>query len=276
MPPKGSKKTPVDVPDASDPLLPSGDPASGTSNGKDTEQPASGSGLSVAEKAAMSSLKQQDDDFIDDDSDDELELDITCDLLARIRYTAILLVPFFLQPELGSVILTVRTLLKKVWSSALSPGAADGAKIQILQPAFVARTKYCRLQLSLLREDDIVIVRQKVVDYQRLTRLLLIPVILYHILTSRFHVAAASLRTSPLVTPLLQDPAIAFVSTGCNREEWICTQIGCGKAKGKSFMTAADHVAAANHLIQLEKIGTATRVTMDKAVLAPLRKDYGM
>ncbi|CAI7866992.1 unnamed protein product [Closterium sp. NIES-53] len=157
MPPKGSKKTLIGVPDASDPLLPPVDPAMGKTDEKVTDQLVGSSCLSVASNVASS--KQQDDDFIDDESDDKLDLDIMCNLLTRIRYTAILLVPFFLQLESGSIISSMPMLLKRVWSSDLSLGATDSAKIQTLQPAFVARTKYCCLQLSLLREEDIEIVR---------------------------------------------------------------------------------------------------------------------
>ncbi|CAI5514381.1 unnamed protein product [Closterium sp. Naga37s-1] len=252
-------------------------------------------------------------DFIDDDSDDELDLDITCDLLTRIRYTAILLVTFFLQPELGSVILTVRTLLKKVWSSALSPGAADGAKIQTLQPAFVARTKYCRLQLSLLREDDIDTVRQKVVDYQRSGNSKKIPLtwlftedadflkeklanphaieVVFKYITANISpdilkeclaVYKLKVKQRSLSAHLAASHTAALGSCHCfflHRLQPRGMDLHSDRlreGKGEVFMTAADHVAAANHLIQLEKIGTATRVTMDKAVLAPLKKDYGM
>ncbi|CAI5973651.1 unnamed protein product [Closterium sp. NIES-65] len=175
MPPKANKKTladaPTDVPEGSD-TLPSVDPASGKQNGKQVVSspvknlsPAGSSGLSVADKA--SSPKQQDDDFLDEESDDELDLDFSGDLLTRICYTGILPVPIFLQGEMGAVITSVRTLLKKVWAPTLSPGAAVGAKVQTLQPAFVAKTKYCRLQMSLLQEEDIEKVRQKTVEYQR-------------------------------------------------------------------------------------------------------------
>ncbi|CAI7839117.1 unnamed protein product [Closterium sp. NIES-53] len=172
MPPKGSKKTLIDAPIATDPSPPPVDPAMGKSDrnnvlspGKIQDHPAGSSGLFVAKKAASSKL--QDESCMDDESDDELEIDFLCDLLTRIRYTAILMVPFFLEPDLGAVISSVRMLLKRVWSFALSPGAADGAKIQTLRPAFVAKTKYCCLQLSLLHEEDIEMVHQKVVDYQR-------------------------------------------------------------------------------------------------------------
>ncbi|CAI5974163.1 unnamed protein product [Closterium sp. NIES-64] len=84
----------------------------------------------------------------------------------------------------------------------------------------------------------------------------------------------ASLRTSALVTPILKDPSIALVSTGSNREEWICTQVCCGKAKGKTFLAAADHIISSTHLLNQEKMGTATKASMDKAALAGLKKDY--
>ncbi|CAI5481364.1 unnamed protein product [Closterium sp. Yama58-4] len=41
---------------------------------------------------------------------------------------------------------------------------------------------------------------------------------------------------------LLADPAIAFVSTGGVREEWLCAQEECGKTHGSSFKKAVEHV----------------------------------
>ncbi|CAI6011614.1 unnamed protein product [Closterium sp. NIES-65] len=87
---------------------------------------------------------------------------------------------------------------------------------------------------------------------------------------------AASLSTSALITPILKDPAIALVSTGSNREEWICTQVCCGKTKEKTFMAAAEHIVSASHLLNLEKLGTATKASLDKLNLAHLKKDYGL
>ncbi|CAI7853742.1 unnamed protein product [Closterium sp. NIES-54] len=70
-------------------------------------------------------------------------------------------------------------------------------------------------------------------------------------------------------------PAIVLISTGGNREEWICTLVGCGKAKGRSFISAADHITSANHLIHLEQLGSAKRASLDKASLNNT-KDYGI
>ncbi|CAI5508575.1 unnamed protein product, partial [Closterium sp. Naga37s-1] len=69
---------------------------------------------------------------------------------------------------------------------------------------------------------------------------------------------------------------IAFVSTGSSREDWICTQTGCVKAKGKSFMSAADHITVAAHLQQLEKPGSATKASLDRMNLTVIRKEYGL
>ncbi|CAI5532695.1 unnamed protein product, partial [Closterium sp. Naga37s-1] len=128
----------------------------------------SSSGLSLEEKlAALTSAHADADDFTDDDSDDELEFDVTKDLVAKQRFTAILLLPFILQQEMAAVILTVRMLLKRVWSSLLSDGANTHVGFQYLFPAYVAKTKYSRLQLSFLKEEDAVNVRQASLDCQR-------------------------------------------------------------------------------------------------------------
>ncbi|CAI5956241.1 unnamed protein product [Closterium sp. NIES-65] len=42
-------------------------------------------------------------------------------------------------------------------------------------------------------------------------------------------------------------------------EEWLCTLDNYGKAHGKSFMAAEDHVTSASHLLGLEKLAAATR-----------------
>ncbi|CAI7862989.1 unnamed protein product, partial [Closterium sp. NIES-54] len=54
--------------------------------------------------------------------------------------------------------------------------------------------------------------------------------------------AAASVKATALLLSILWDPPLALISTGSNREEWLCTQAACKKAYGKCFMTAADHV----------------------------------
>ncbi|CAI5499550.1 unnamed protein product [Closterium sp. Naga37s-1] len=84
--------------------------------------------------------------------------------------------------------------------------------------------------------------------------------------------SAALLKASSLFLPILRDPAIALVSTGSSREDWICTQMGCGKAKGKSLMAAADHISAAAHLLELAKAGSATKESLDKLNLDVIRK----
>ncbi|CAI5965518.1 unnamed protein product [Closterium sp. NIES-65] len=59
-------------------------------------------------------------------------------------------------------------------------------------------------------------------------------------------------------------------------EEWLCTQASCGKAHGKSFMTAADHITFASHLLGLEKLGAATRLSLEKLNLNTIRKEQGL
>ncbi|CAI5488878.1 unnamed protein product [Closterium sp. Naga37s-1] len=349
MPPKGKSKvlleaSSLELPSMSSgaatsspvPALASSDPAGKgkgkveeTGNVTYAEATASGSGLSLEEKLRSLRTAAPDSGFLEDDSDEELEVDIKTEAFNHVRYTAILLLPMALSLEVASVITTVRTLMKRVWSSMLSDGAADSAKFQELLPAYVAKTRYSRLQVSLLREDDIMSIRSKEVEYTRpngtvfrlywqhtdnpafvrekATNAQAIEVLIRDVTATKtpemlrelmvvyqlrnrkrsafkdglcFHrvlhpVTAASLPASPLITPILLDPAIVLISTGGNREEWICTQVGCGKAKGKSFMSAADHITTANHLIHLEQLGSATRASLEKASLNVTRKDYG-
>ncbi|CAI7789928.1 unnamed protein product [Closterium sp. NIES-54] len=144
MPPKGSKATklPVDNDlengDSTDLPAPDNSPMENHENGDNGKQAApeaGSSGLSVAEKASLLTS-----DLLDDDPD-ELELDVKQEVLSRLRFTAILL--------------------------DISPESSATASVQTLLPAFVAKTKFCRLQISLLHEADINIVLQKEVDYRK-------------------------------------------------------------------------------------------------------------
>ncbi|CAI6010189.1 unnamed protein product [Closterium sp. NIES-65] len=337
---------------------------------------AGGSGLSVEEKfqdnqAPVAVL----DEFLEDDEDEELEIDIAKEDAFRLRYTTILLIPMVLSQEIKAIIAAVRLLMTKVWSSSLTENAGVTANIQEMIPGFVAKTRFCRLQISFLDERDAHHIKFHVFEYQKenapaikciwqhtenasylkekATRPLAIEVVfrrvpanivpdvlkdllvrfklkkrqqsafkegfgfhrvahpltgadtdvikglvvqhpgdryrwrhmvdspmgsgeklmtyLSHLsLTISVALAAASLRTFALVTPILKDPSIALVSTGSNREEWICTQVCCGKAKGKTFLAAADHIISSTHLLNQEKMGTATKASMDKAALAAL------
>ncbi|CAI5491770.1 unnamed protein product [Closterium sp. Naga37s-1] len=88
--------------------------------------------------------------------------------------------------------------------------------------------------------------------------------------------AAASMKLSSAVKTLLADPAIAFISTGGVREEWLCAQEDCGKAHGASFEKAVEHVQSVRHGNGLLKAGAATRLSKGKQNLAQVRKDYGV
>ncbi|CAI5495171.1 unnamed protein product [Closterium sp. Naga37s-1] len=419
MPPKGSRKAVVD-PLAADANTPT-DPALSTAEGKKevfeitaaqvVDNAAGSSGLSVEEKSDSTEHLVDAVEELVDDYDDELDVDFKADELCGLRYIAILLVPFILHQELASVVSTVRLLMRRVWSSVLSADVANTSKFQILHPAYVAKTRYCRLHISFLLEGDALNVRQQDVDYQRvngkLVRLnwlhaddpsfvrerasnplatevvfrnvsasvapealqrllahyklkisqkpiykeglcfhrvlhpitgadtdvikgLVVPhpngklrwrhaindpsdpekLILIHYpslscklcggqhddkhhdayVTERQHnigkwnlslgrahrINAASLRVNPLTLPILLDPAVALISTGNLREEWLCTQTGCRKAHGTSLMDAAARIKLASHLQHLETLGTATKSTLEKASLGAIRKDYGI
>ncbi|CAI5465299.1 unnamed protein product [Closterium sp. Yama58-4] len=82
----------------------------------EAEVTAGSSGLSIEEKLKAMATVVPDESFIEDDSDEELEFDATKDSVSRLRFTAILLLPVILSQEIKSVILTVRTLMKRVCS----------------------------------------------------------------------------------------------------------------------------------------------------------------
>ncbi|CAI5940392.1 unnamed protein product [Closterium sp. NIES-65] len=310
---------------------------------------AGSSGLTVEEKSQLhQSVVVDEEEFLEDDSDEELDIDIAKEDAFRLRFTVILLIPMVLSQEIKAIISAVRLLMSKVWCSSLTANAGITTNIQEMTSGYVAKTRFCRLQISFLDERDAHHIKSHVFEYQKahgpaikciwqhtedssylkekaahplaievLFRRVpanIVPEVLKDLLvrfklkmrkqsafkegfafhrvahpltgadtdvikglalTSPFALAASSLSTSALITPILKDPAIALISTGSNREEWICRQLYCGKAKGKSFMAAADHIVSATHLLNLEKLGTATKVSLDKAVLASLKKDYG-
>ncbi|CAI5495304.1 unnamed protein product [Closterium sp. Naga37s-1] len=270
---------------------------------------AGGSGLTVEEKSQDNQAPTTvNDEFVEDDEDEELEIDIAKEDAFRLRYTAILLIPMVLSQEIKAIIAAVRLLMMKVWSSSLTENAGVTANIQEMTPGFVAKTRFRRLQISFLDERDAHHIKFHVFEYQKANapaikciwqhtedatylkekaaRPLAIEVIFRRVpanivpdvlkdLVVRFELKMpSSLRTSALVTPILKDPSIALISTGSNREEWIYTQVCCGKAKGKTFLAAADHIISATHLLNQEKLGTATKASMDKTNLADLKKDY--
>ncbi|CAI7909362.1 unnamed protein product, partial [Closterium sp. NIES-53] len=278
-----SPSSPASAPASSDPAGKGKGSVEDSGNVTHAEDTASGSGLSLEEKLHSLHTAAPDSGFLEDDSDEELEVDVRTEAFNHVRCTAILLLPVALALEVASVITTVRTLMRRVWSSTLSDGAADSAKFQELLPAYVAKTRYSRLQVSLLREEDIRSIRSREVDYTRLNGTVFrlywqhtdnLAFVRERATNAQWYHAAASLPASPLITPILLDPAIMLISTGGNREEWICTQVGCEKAKGRSFISAADHITSANHLIHLEQLGSATRASLEKAILTITKKDY--
>ncbi|CAI5515118.1 unnamed protein product [Closterium sp. Naga37s-1] len=261
MPPKSSRaKAVVDAPAGG------GDPASKStpSKGKEVidnlpseaEVTAGSSGLTIEEKLQALATVASDDSFIGDDSDEGLEIDTSKSAHPHLRFTAVLLFPVIPSREVASMIPTVRMLMKRVWSNLLTDDFLASVKFKELSPAFVAKTRYSRLQVSFLHEFDAVKIKQRAS------------------LTRRLPLAAASLRASPLITPLLLDEAFVLISTGSNREEWLCTLESCGKTHGKSFMAAADHITSASHLLGLEKLGAATRSSLEKLGLHVIRKEY--
>ncbi|CAI5509807.1 unnamed protein product [Closterium sp. Naga37s-1] len=315
MPPKNQRsKTVVDTPvvTANDDVSVVNDdvPANGGINEEATvvnEPVAGSSGLSVEEKATMDQSSPQSsdavEDYEDEDTDDEMEVDTDKEDVSRLRSTAILLLPFILSQEVACVIDAVKMLMKRGWYAELSVNALSTAKFQVLQPSYIAKVRYCRLQISFLLDMDVETVMRKEVVYQRLNGNLvklhwqhtenvlfarekaLHPQAIEVIFKGVSAVIDPDLLVEQMSTYLLKStkrPAFArssnfhpLISTGSNREEWVCTQDGCGKAKGKSFMAASDHVASAAHMLHLEKFGTATRVSLEKANLTIVRKEYG-
>ncbi|CAI5955222.1 unnamed protein product [Closterium sp. NIES-64] len=353
MPPKSSRAKAVNAPagdsDSASKSTPSKGKEVNDNLPSETEVTAGSSGLTIEEKLQVLASVASDDTFIEDDSDEELDIDTTNNAHPHLRFTTILLFRVIPSREVASVILAVRMLMKRVWTNLLTVDVLASVKFQELPPAWIAKSRYSRLQVSFLHESDAVKIKQTTVEYKRQNGSTLhcfwlhqedaaylrkkasgpqllevyfkdvpadIPpelvkeVMVDHPLRMRkqsafaeghcFHRVLhpvtgadtdrikglviqhagdkhrwpASLRTSPLITPLLLDAAFVLISTGSNREEWLCTLESCGKTHGKSFMAAADHITSVGHLLGLEKLGAATRSSLEKLGLHVIRKEY--
>ncbi|CAI7879593.1 unnamed protein product [Closterium sp. NIES-54] len=97
-------------------------------NGVNVSKPG-GSGLSVADKAAM-----DEDGYLDEDSDDEMLINLDKEAASWLRSVVILLIPMMLEKEVSCV-------------------------------------RYCRLQVSFVKESDALLVQKKEVVYQPLTNM---------------------------------------------------------------------------------------------------------
>ncbi|CAI7776726.1 unnamed protein product [Closterium sp. NIES-53] len=93
-------------------------------NGVNVSKPG-GSGLSVADKAAM-----DEDGYLDEDSDDEMLINLDKEAASWLRSVVILLIPMMLEKEVSCVIETVKALIKHGWYTDLP----DGKKEVVYQP----------------------------------------------------------------------------------------------------------------------------------------------
>ncbi|CAI5965640.1 unnamed protein product [Closterium sp. NIES-64] len=241
-----------------------------------------GSGLS-ADKAAMTAYGDS-----DEDSDDEMLIDLDKEAESRLRSVVILLIPMMLEKEISSVsfikesdalwvqkkdvvyqpLTNMGQLVTLHWLHAEDLSYAREKAMNPLAIEVMIRGVSAAVELDLLH-DRLATYKLKSTQKPAFLRCTCLHRVLHP-------VTAASLKASSLVLPILRDPAIALVSTGGSREDWICTQAGCGKAKGKSFMSAADHITVAAHLQQLEKPGSATKASLDRLNLTAIRKDYNL
>ncbi|CAI5527299.1 unnamed protein product [Closterium sp. Naga37s-1] len=308
MPPKGSRKVATDVspPEVNAPLVDKPlDPDGTVGEGKASDDvtpsvsvvtEAGSSGLSVEDKAVREDVEEE----LLDVSDDELDIDFSTDELCNLRHTAILLIPFILVQELASVVSTVKVLMKRVWCSALSADVVNTVKFQILQPAYIAKIRFCRLQVSFLLEGDATGVRQFEVDYQRVNgRLVRLywqhtdnPAFVRERSSNPLAVEVIFRNVSASVTPEALQRLLAHYKLKISQQPiykaglhfhrvlhpitGADTEMDCKKAHGTSFMEAFDHTRLASHLSHLEKLGTATKLTLEKANLSVVRKEFGI
>ncbi|CAI5476543.1 unnamed protein product [Closterium sp. Yama58-4] len=86
--------------------------------------------------------------------------------------------------------------------------------------------------------------------------------------------AAASVQITDLTRLVPKDPAVVLISTGANRDEWICVQECCEKANGVTFAQAAEHVVSQRHNDGVSA-GFASRVSKAGVALQAARKEFG-
>ncbi|CAI6011425.1 unnamed protein product [Closterium sp. NIES-65] len=299
MPPKTSRAKAVVNAPAGD-----GDSASKStpSKGKEVidnlsseaEVTAGSSGLTIEEKLQVLASVASDDTFIEDDSDEELDIDTTNNAHPHLRFTAILLFPVIPSREVASVILAVRMLMKRVWTNLLTDDVLASVKFQELSPTWVAKSRYSRLQVSFLHESDAVKIKQTAVEHKRQNGLTLHCFWLHQedaaylckkasgpqLLEVNFKDVPADIPPE-LVKEVMVDHPLrmrkqsAFAEGHCfHRVLHPVTGADTDRIKGLSFMAAADHITSASHLLGLEKLGAATRRSLEKLGLHVIRKEY--
>ncbi|CAI5521823.1 unnamed protein product [Closterium sp. Naga37s-1] len=82
-------------------------------------------------------------------------------------------------------------------------------------------------------------------------------------------------KITDLTRLVLKDPAVVLISTGGNREEWICVQECCEKAAGVSFAQAAEHVVSQRHSDGLVS-GSVSRSSKAGVNLVTAKKEFGV
>ncbi|CAI5983674.1 unnamed protein product [Closterium sp. NIES-65] len=245
------------------------------------------SGLTVEEKSQTNQVSVASvEEFLEDDLDEDLEIDIAKEEAFRLRFTANLLIPMVLSQEIKAIIAAVRLLMTKVWSSSLTENAGVTANIQEMTPGYTIKFISQHTEnASYLKEKATnpfaVEVLFRHVPANIVSDVLKDPLVRFKMKLRKqtafkegfaFHRMAHPLTgadTDVIKGLVVQHPGDR------NREEWICTQVCCGKAKGKTLMAVADHIVSTTHLLNPEKLGTATKVSLDKANLANLKKEYG-
>ncbi|CAI6003849.1 unnamed protein product [Closterium sp. NIES-64] len=281
MPPKNSRAKPVvDAPAGGS------DPAGKTSPSKgkeivdnipsEVEVTAGSSGLTLEEKLKALATVVSDDSFIEDDSDEELDIDATKSSYPHLRFTAILLFSVIPSREVASVILTVKTLMKRVWSNLLTDDVLASVKFQELLPAIVAKTRYSRLQVSFLHESDAVNIKQTTVEHKRQNGTTLYCFWLHQEDAAYLRKKASSpqllevfFKNVPADIPpeLVKEIMVAHplkIRKQSAFAEGHCFHRVLHPVHGKSFMVAADHITSASHLLGLEKLGAATRGRLNR------------
>ncbi|CAI5969383.1 unnamed protein product [Closterium sp. NIES-64] len=92
------------------------------------------------------------------------------------------------------------------------------------------------------------------------------------------HLEPDSLSTvialKPPLKRIMKDPAIILTSTGGSREDWVCVQTACEKARGNRFEQATAHIASARHKGGLRKEGSTTRASKYSQKLPPFKKEF--
>ncbi|CAI5472418.1 unnamed protein product [Closterium sp. Yama58-4] len=197
-------------------------------------------------------LNEEDDGLIAYDSDEEVEEASKGEIASRSRYPITLLIPEEFLPEVSRTQATIKGLVG-IRKDELSDEAQITTTFQELEPIYLYKKLYGRMQVTFDKASDANFVWRNQVEHK-----------------------SAATTASDTTKIILKDPSLVLISTGGNREEWVCLQDSCEKGHGSSFEQAAHHALSQQHCHGAPKGGESLCALKGKINLKHLKKDYGL